>query len=306
MTRAGRPKRERNEKRRLLLLVGACGLWMASPLASGGQPLLDLPAFLQEVRAHLELDGVRQSRYVFIETRRDTKLDKDRRMLSEGVSVFESYPGLPGQPRWKRQVVRNGAPLSAVELEKQDRKRREHVIKYAAALERESRGDRAAAERQRERQRRENDAIVDDALRTQEVTMLGREVLAGHVVIVLSFTPKPDVEARTREGRLLRRFAGKAWVSEAEYEIAKLEVEAIDTVSVGLGVVARIHPGSRLVFERRKVNGEEWLPSSASYAVSARLLVFKNVRASAVSEFSGYRRFSVATEMAVTSPREKP
>ena len=69
----------------------------------------------------------------------------------------------------------------------------------------------------------------------------------------------------------MRHFAGKAWVSETEYELVRLEAEAIETASFGLGLLARVHKGSKAAFERRKVNGEEWLPASASYTASARV-----------------------------------
>ena len=51
--------------------------------------------------------------------------------------------------------------------------------------------------------------------------------------------------------------------------MVRLEVEAIDTVTSGLGIVARMHKGSKGAFQRRKVNGEEWLPASATYTGSA-------------------------------------
>ena len=63
----------------------------------------------------------------------------------------------------------------------------------------------------------------------------------------------------------MRHFAGKAWVSESEYEVVRLEAEAIETASFGLGLLARVHKGSKAAFERRKVNGEQWLPARATY-----------------------------------------
>jgi hypothetical protein len=61
-------------------------------------------------------------------------------------------------------------------------------------------------------------------------------------------------------------------------------------------VLARIHKGSRLAFDRRKVNDEAWLPAAARYSVSARLFLVKKVRADAFVEFSDYRRFMVDTQ----------
>lgn len=286
------------------LFYALIALVLVHPLVAGEErPLPELTAFLAQVRARLQSDEVRQSHYVFLETRRDAKLDNRGGTAGETLNVYESYPGLPGRSRWKRQLVKNGKSLSPSELAKNDRERTEYVVKYAAQMERQSAADAAAAERRREGERRKNDATVDDAMRIYEISMQGREVVGGHATIVLSFVPRRGVQPRTKDGNVLRRFAGRAWISESEYELVRLEIEATDTLSFGLGMLARIHKGSRLTFERRKVNGEEWLPSSARYTVSGRLLLFKRVRASAVAEFSDYRKFTITTQTATTEPR---
>jgi hypothetical protein len=101
----------------------------------------------------------------------------------------------------------------------------------------------------------------------------------------------------------MQKFAGKAWVSESEYELVRLEAEAQETVSFGLGLFARVHKGSKASFERRKVNGEEWLPASASYQGSARVMLLKMMRVGGTSEYSDYRKFGVATETTVKTPK---
>jgi hypothetical protein len=95
----------------------------------------------------------------------------------------------------------------------------------------------------------------------------------------------------------------KAWVSEAEYEVVRLEAEAIETASFGLGLLARVHKGSKAAFERRKVNGEEWLPASANYTASARVMLLKRLRIGGTSEFSDYRKFAVTTDTKVGTPK---
>jgi hypothetical protein len=133
--------------------------------------------------------------------------------------------------------------------------------------------------------------------------MLGRESIGGHDTIAFSFTPKKTPgRPRTREGRIMQKFAGKAWVSESEYELVRLEAEAQETVSFGLGLFARVHKGSKAAFERRKVGGEEWLPASATYTASARVALVKMMRVGGTSEFSDYRKFTVGTETAVKTP----
>jgi len=71
---------------------------------------------------------------------------------------------------------------------------------------------------------------------------------------------------------------------------------------LGLGLLARLHKGSRASLLRRKVNGEIWLPAQARFSGSARLLLFKGLRLDGLSEYSDYRKFQVATSTDITPP----
>ena len=175
-------------------------------------------------------------------------------------------------------------------------------MEYARKLEREPDKVRAAEQKKRDEERRETDQAVDDALRIYDIRMVGRESIAGYETIAFTFTPRKNAKPRTSEGKVMRHFAGKAWVSETEYELVRLEAEAIETASFGLGLLARVHKGSKAAFERRKVNGEEWLPASASYTASARLFLLKRLRIGGTAEFSDYRKFAVETETKVGKP----
>jgi hypothetical protein len=94
----------------------------------------------------------------------------------------------------------------------------------------------------------------------------------------------------------MRHFSVRAWISEADHELVKLEAEAVDNVSFGFGVLARLHKGAHLSFLRRKVNDEAWLPAVATYQGSARVGLLWTLRRSGTSEYSGYRKFTVGTE----------
>jgi hypothetical protein len=280
-----------------VLLAGA-----VLPAVAQDRPLPDYATFMAEVRKRLEADDVRQSAYVYVETRREQKLDASGKATKETLDVFESYPALPGEFRWQRQTVKDGKPVSAADLARQDRERQKKVMDYARKLEREPDKVRAAEQKKRDEERRETERIVDDALRVYEIRMLGRETVGGHETIAFSFTPRKNAKPKTREGKIMRHFQGKAWVSEAEYEVVRLEAEAIETASFGLGLLARVHKGSKAAFERRKVNGEEWLPARATYTASARLFLVRRLRIGGTSEFSDYRKFTVATDTKVGKP----
>ena len=277
-------------------------LCLAVPAGSQDRPLPDYDTFMAEARKRLQADDVRQSEYVYVETRREQKLDENGKTTKETLDVFESYPALPGEPRWRRQTVKDGKPVPPDELARKDRDRQKKVMEYAKRLEREPDKVRAEEQKKRAEDRRETERAVDDALRVYDIRMLGREVVSGYETIVFSFTPRRNAKPLTSEGKIMRHFAGKAWVSESEYEVVRLEAEAIDTASFGLGLLARVHKGSKAAIERRKVNDEEWLPARATYTASARVMLLRVLRIGGTSEFSNYRKFSVQTDTKIARP----
>jgi hypothetical protein len=276
-------------------------------VTSAGQerPLPEPSAFLREVRKHLETDDQRQRGYMYVETRRDQKLDKNGKPLSESTKIFESYPGLPGEDRWDRVLSEDGKPTPPAELEKADSARRRHAEDYARKVARDPAAEHARLERERQHDAKERSESIEDAYRVFDLRMIGRETISGHDTIVFSMTPRPNARPQTRAGGLMRNFAGKVWISEAVYELVRVNVEAIDNVSIGFGLLARLHKGSRLSFERRKVNDEAWLPASAQYTVSGRIGLIAVMRRAAIVEFSNYRKFSVDTSTTIALPRKE-
>ena len=288
------------------LVVIVC---LLSPAVPGAQDrsLPDQAAFLAETRKHLQTDNALQSSYSYVETRREQKLDSRGRPTSESVKVIESYPGLPGEARWERLIAEDGRPVSSSKLDAKDRDRQKRAEEYTRRLADEPAKTREKQLRDWDKARREATEAVDDVFRVYDVRMLGRESVEGYETIAFSLTPRRGVQARTRDGSIMRHFAVRAWVSESDYELVRLEAEAVETVPFGLGLVARMHKGSRLTFQRRKVNGEIWLPAAMTYVGSARVGLVKTIRRGGASEFSGYRKFTVdpSTNYTVPNPSDR-
>ena len=274
----------------------------AATASTQERPLPDLEPFLKEVRMHLETDSSRQFGYSYLETQRRTSIDGKGRRRDEPVTVLESYPGLPGEDeRWERVIERDGKRVPEPELRKADEDRRKKAERVARTLAAQTPADKARVERERTAARRERALMVDDVFVVYDVAMLGRERIEGHDTIAFSLQPRPASRPRTREGRMLKLFRGRAWVSESDFELARLDVEAIGTVSIGMGLLARVHKGTTASFTRRKVNDEAWLPARAEYEVSARVLLLKRFREGGLYEFSNYRKFTVDTKTEVAN-----
>src|SRR5580765_16987 len=285
-----------------LARIIASALLSVTALVAQERPLPDQESFLRDVRARLQTDSTLQSGYIYVETRREQKVDGRGQVQQESVKVFESYPGLPGEDRWERLISENGRPRAASDLEKELRNRQKKA--EAMALEATDQPAKQQARQQREyaTRRREFDAMLDDLFVVYNIRMERRELLDGHETIMFSLTPRREAKPRTREGSQMRAFAVRAWISESDRELVRVDAEAIDTLSMGFGVLARLHKGAKLSFLRTKVNDEVWLPSRVSYSGSARVGLVAVLRRSGISEFSAYRKFSVDTSTTYRPP----
>jgi hypothetical protein len=278
----------------LALLV----LFLANPGAQD-RPLPDYETFAAQVKAHLATDEERQSGYMFIERRTEQKLDGSGRPRDESVRVFEVYPGLPGEDAYRRLIEEDSKPVPRTKLAAQDRGRQKEVEEYARRLS--TGAERQRETRQGEKERRRYDAAVDDLFRIYDIHMVRRESIEGHDTVFATLTPKDGAKPQTDDGRVMRHFKARAWISESDYELVRVEIEAIDDLSFGLGLLARVHQGTVATFQRRKVNDEIWLPEQVTWTASARVLLLKRLRLRGVSEFSGYRKFTVDTSSTYTS-----
>jgi hypothetical protein len=278
-------------------VVGATSIVGAgfSRLIAQDRPLPDQAAFLAEARKHLQTDSALQSSYMYVETRRERKLDKRGRVTEESRSVIENYPGFPGEPRWERVLEEDGKPVPASKLEAQDRERQRKAEEYARRMAAEPKKEYARQVREWEKYRDEAAERVGDIFRVFDIRMLGRERIDGHDTIAFTLTPRRDARPRTREGGMMRRFSVRAWISESDHELVKLDATAIQDLPFAWGLLARLHKGATLSFERRKVNDEVWLPAMVTYEGSARVGLIATLRRAGISEYSSYKKFSVST-----------
>lgn len=273
----------------VLTLVATAAL----PGAAAGQdrPLPDPSAFLAEARKHLQTDGTLQSQYTYIEKRTEPGRDKS---ATPRVRVFEVYPTLGEEP-YRRLIADDGVPVDPKELARKDAKHRKEILEEARKLEREGAAGRAHRLRKEADERRKHEEAIDELFRLYDLRMIGRDSVEGHPTIAFAFTPRPGFKARTDDGKIMKKFGGRAWFSEEDHELARLEVEAIENINVGLGLVARLYKGTRAMFSRRKVNNEVWLPVEARVLGTGRLMIFKKLNIEMISEFSDYKKFTVDT-----------
>ena len=282
-------------------------------------------------------DPVRASQYTYTEKVTELSLDSNGNTKSSHADIFHIIPTrLPGYT-YRRQVMKHGVPLTQTELDKQDRKHEEDLVKAEADRRKwneESIKRRAEARRKlqetvaknldkqkvtgEERQKRVEEALkafdsamsgqrsansrppkMEDSsiLRALDFQLVRREVIEGVRTILLSFKPKPNYKPEDDITKILYHTQGRVWVSEDDYEMVKVEAQLIDPLSFGLGLLAKVQAGSMGVFEWRKVSNEIWMPSKEDFTARVRILLLKKQHVREVHEYYDHKKYFVDTQL---------
>jgi hypothetical protein len=264
---------------------------VTAPLSSENLPELD--GFLRGVRAHLRSDRLLQIQYTYNLKETETQLDKQGNPKKIEVKEYEVYPSLDEEFTYMRLVSKNSSPLDPEKIEKQDREHDKKMRERARDLKKEGTDERARRLQRKAEEKHKENEIIDELFRLFDIKMVGREVLDGQSAIQLDFRPLPNAKPSTKEGKFLVKVAGRAWFCEEDHQLIKLEVKLIDSVSFGLGLLARLNEGAKAIFVRRHINNEIWLPAEAHFSGTARLLLLKGIRIKTDSEYSNYKKFTV-------------
>jgi hypothetical protein len=260
-------------------------------LAQPAAPLPDAESFLAPARAKLIGNDLMQSRFSYRERSTRLNLNPFGRIGTGPTVVAEVYP-LPGDGLTYRRIVeRDGKPLSPDEVARQDREYREKFEAWQRRLAREGQSAREARLRKDAELRAREQKQMAEALDLFNFTLVGRSTWEGEPALVVAFTPKPNAKARSREGRVAEGFAGRAWVHEFEHELLHVNAIAVEDVTFGFGMIARLNKGSVVEFTRRRVHGM-WFPVETRFQGTGSALIFRRVVFDYTRTYWDYRPFS--------------
>ena len=275
-----------------LLIVLAATALSGTPLptmALGQGEGPDRDTFIRKVREAVRRDYELQSQFSYIEERREVKISRLGKVDVGSVRTFEVFPAPEPGGTYKRLIAVDGRPLSPEELARRDREHQEHMAEIAEREKKDTPGDRAKRLRRMREEAADRDAILEDALAVFDPTFESREVIDGELVFAIALRPRHDARPTTRPGRWMKKFAGRVWIAEDGHQIVKLDLRAIDDVTIGMGIVGRLHEGSRVVYSRRHFE-DTWLPSELIFDATGRTLLFRPFDIDIVTTYSDYKR----------------
>jgi len=222
--------------------------------------------------------------YTYVERDEENKLDGNGQVKSSEAKTFEVMELYGEQVR--RLIEKDDKPLSAKDAAKEE----ERIDKLTGKRKSETEEERAKRHGEEDKQREKNREFVREVADAYDFQLIGTEVLEGRDNWLIAGEPRPDFQPHLKEAEILPKFHGRLWIDKTEMQLAKMDVEALDTVSFGW-VLARLHKGTRLTFERTRVNEEVWLPQHLIFRLDARIALLKGYNQRDEQSYSDYKKF---------------
>ena len=195
---------------------------------------------------------------------------------------------LEGSP-YRRHVAHDDKPLSASEQAKEDEKYK-HALEDRRRETPDQRKARIADWDRRRRREREPFREVPNAF---NLKVAGEETIGGNPAWVIDATPKPGYKPVSNATRFFPKVKGRVWISKSDYQILKMEIESLDTISFG-GFLVRMAKGSRITVDAAHVNNEVWMPTRVLLRGSVRIALIKVIRGEVDFALTDYRKVAAA------------
>jgi hypothetical protein len=222
--------------------------------------------------------------YTYIEREVENKLDGKGQTKSTEMRTYEIMEIYGEQVQ--RLIQKNDKPLS----EKDAAKEEEKIQKIIDKRKNESESDRKKREEKEEKDREEDRKFVREVADAYDFKLVGTELVGGREAWVIDGKPRPDFVPHMKESKFLSKFRGRVWIDKNDLQLAKMNVECLDTISWGL-FLARFHKGSRVMLEQTRVNEEVWLPLHITAKIDVRLALLKNFDVDLEQTYRDYKKF---------------
>jgi hypothetical protein len=117
--------------------------------------------------------------------------------------------------------------------------------------------------------------LNDDLLSRFQFTLAGRELLNGRSALIVDFKPlNKKLPERNLKDRFINKAAGRVWVDEADYVLAKADLHLSDKVNVLGGLVGSVW-GFKYGFERERTADGLWFTRNVNWHLEGREVFFR-------------------------------
>jgi hypothetical protein len=226
----------------------------------------------------------RERDYTYIRRDEERKLDNKGQVKSTESNTYEIMV-LAGEHA-EKLIAKDDKSLSEKEAKKEDDK----IQKLIAKGEKESESDRKKRLAKSEKETEEARQFVREVADAYKFHFRGMEDVLGRPAYVIDADPLPGYKPRLKDAKILPKVRMRLWIDKAEQQWVKIDIECIETFSIGL-FLARVNKGSTIHVEQTRVNDEVWLPRHLNLKVDAKIALLKNFDAEYDITFHDYQKF---------------
>jgi hypothetical protein len=233
---------------------------------------LDPREIIRRSIAATERSWKARQNYTYLERDEERHLDSQGRVKSTNVSMTRTV--VVDGVAVDQTVSHNGGPPTPAEK----KKNQEAVRKV-----------KSPADRAEElRKEKENRAYIDEIPSAFNFKLIAEQQMNGRQAYLVQCTPKPGYHARGKYGKMFSKVEGKVWVDKQDFGWIKVDAKVTEPFSMGL-FLARVQPGSHIVFEQTRVADGLWMPQRVEVKAEAKILFIKNYEQDEVITYSDYR-----------------
>ena len=217
-----------------------------------------------------------QADYTYNQLSRREKLNGNGVVKEKEEKLFEVF--YIEDLMFRRLVKRNGQPLSAEEVKREQQRERDFRQQVPDRKRRKAQGPQ-----------QDEVALNEDLIGRYSYDLVGQETINGRSSYVVTYRPRSDdLPLRRRIDRLLNKVAGKVWVDTQDYEIGRLEIHLAGKATMWGGLLASVRKLEG-EFEQTRTDEGVWLPLRIQGSLDARVL-FTNYRLTQNDRWSDFRK----------------
>jgi hypothetical protein len=270
-----------------LFLAASPASAAALPATEAAAPIPDVPTLLRSVEANQEaLDRAREE-YTFRQQQRLTFYDKHGKVQRTEQRVSNVF-FVHGEPI-ETLTSKNGKPLSANDLKKEQDRATKEAVKYAA---------------QPYGQRDKDEVSVSRLLAIIRFTNPRRIMEGGRSVIAVDFTGDPHAKTHGRNEDAIKKVRGTVWIDESAREVTRMHATFDEPMRIGFGLFATVDAGSHFSFEQALIHNEAWLPTSIDAHFDGKAALFVGFHVELSIRFDQYRKFSASATEQTAAPQQ--
>ncbi|MEW5975910.1 MAG: hypothetical protein AB1898_08915 [Acidobacteriota bacterium] len=279
---------------RLFLLFLIFGISLLAWSAQAETSQAELEALLRRVAQNQKRNRLLEMSYLYEMTSRRMKLDATGAVRETELVTYEVIPLKSGD--YRRVIGRDGQPLSAEEARKEQSKL-ERSLKKEAQL---SESERLRQEKKWQERRRKEEQTWEEVVKAFTAKLVTHRQDGETRVTVVDLLPRSDYIPPNRDLRILKKVKGRVWIDNVHEEVTRAEMEFVEDVTFGAGILGKLNQGGTLSVQLSRINDEVWLPRQVEIAADGRIL-FKGFRIRILNDFANYRKFETSVQLGTAS-----